>query len=428
MSDGYGTPIRLHFDAGHLNGIFGLGADVFPPMELQALSIALSVERKVGGMPLPIMGGKRMGIDLNMVNSTIVIEGIFTDDDVNRRNTAATGANAQIDFAVNHSDLSSVGKFTQVPNSIFENLATGASKLTLLDKHDNSNKIIYFATNDLSSSASLDYSNPGVSNVNTDSGTTTIFIHPTNYLTPAQMAASVVTALGASHLNSSISAVASTSEFVPAAGSSKLTLTQTTTGKMTRLDTVFFTNSSSYNPYHLSFTGGSSASTSSPKSGGDKVQDLYGILHNTDRGTAAIIVGAIMGAAAVAVTAATGGAAAGALAAGAGAGGGAGLLLGMKSMFNGDYPIGIQIPYNSMITADNGKKYAIRNFLIRTGIFKSTNDKISDFNERDANVEFDTGDDTTGIQGTIQKLDIGYNAGEQHYTYQMVFAPIDMII
>ena len=26
-----------------------------------------------------------MGIDLNMVNSTIVIEGIFTDDDVNRR-------------------------------------------------------------------------------------------------------------------------------------------------------------------------------------------------------------------------------------------------------------------------------------------------------------------------------------------------------
>ena len=68
----------------------GLGVDVapFPPMELQALSIALSVERKVGGMLIPLFGGTRMGIDLNMVNSTIVIEGIFTDDDVNRRSSA----------------------------------------------------------------------------------------------------------------------------------------------------------------------------------------------------------------------------------------------------------------------------------------------------------------------------------------------------
>jgi hypothetical protein len=55
-------------------------------------------------------------------------------------------------------------------------------------------------------------------------------------------------------------------------------------------------------------------------------------------------------------------------------------------------------------------------------------DKISDGNNEPANVEFSTTDEMTGIQGTIQKLDIGYNAGEQHYTYQMVFAPIDMII
>ena len=413
MSDGYGTPIRLHFDG----GLFG-GDSVFPPMELQALSIALSVERKVGGMPLPLMGGKRMGIDLNMVNSTIVIEGIFTDDDVNRRNTAATSATAQIDFAVNHADLSSVGKFTQVPNSIFVNLATGASKLTFVQK-DGSAKTIVFSYNN-----SADYSSIGTSNVVTGGGNTTVHIKSDDSFTPAQMAASVVTALGPSHLNSSISAVASTSEFVPAAGTSKLTLTQTATGKMSNLDTVFFSNSSSYNPYHLSFTGGSSASTSKPKSGGDKVQDLYGILHNTDRGTAALLVGAVIG---VAATVATGGTAL--VAAGVAGGAAGGLLGGIESMFNGDYPIGIQIPYNTMINAPDGKKYGIRNFLIRTGIFTSTNDKISDgHGDHDANVAFDTGDDSTGIQGTIQKLDIGYNAGEQHYTYQMVFAPIDMII
>jgi hypothetical protein len=419
MSDGYGTPIRLHFDAGILGGLFG--GNPFPSMELQALSIALSVERKVGGMPLPLMGGSRLGIDLNMVNSTIVIEGIFTDDDVNRRTVAATSATAQIDFAVNHADLASVGNFTQVPNSIFANLATGESRLTLLDKHDNSNKIIFFVQDD-----TKDFSNPGVTNVvtNTDppSGTK-IYIHSSS-TTPAHMAASVVRALGPSHLNSSISAVASTSEFVPAAGSSKLTFTQTTTGKMTGTDSLFFSNSSSYNPYHLPFTGGSSASTSKPKSAGDKVQDLYGILHNTDRGTAALVVGAIIGAAA---TVATGGAAL-AVAGGAAAGGVAGGILGLDGMFSGDYPIGLQIPYNSMIKATDGKKYALRNFLVPTGFFRDTMDKISDANNEPANVEFSTIDEMTGIQGTIQKLDIGYNAGEQHYTYQMVFAPIDMII
>jgi hypothetical protein len=416
MSDGYGTPIRLHFDAGILGGLFG--GNPFPSMELQALSIALSVERKVGGMPLPLMGGSRLGIDLNMVNSTIVIEGIFTDDDVNRRTVAATSATAQIDFAVNHADLASVGNFTQVPNSIFANLATGASKLTFTQK-DGTAKVINFSYNN-----TANYSSIGTSNVVTGGGNTVVHIKNDDSFTPANMAASIVTALGASHLNSTISAVASTSEFVPAAGSSKLTFTQTTTGEMTGTDSLFFSNSSSYNPYHLPFTGGSSASTSKPKSAGDKVQDLYGILHNTDRGTAALVVGALIGAAA---TVATGGAAL-AVAGGVAAGGAVGGILGIDGMFNGDYPIGLQIPYNSMIKASDGKKYALRNFLVPTGFFRDTMDKISDGNNEPANVEFSTTDEMTGIQGTIQKLDIGYNAGEQHYTYQMVFAPIDMII
>ena len=412
MSDGYGTPIRLHFDS----GLFGVG-DPFPSMELQALSIALSVERKVGGMPLPLMGGKRLGIDLNMVNSTIVIEGIFTDDDVNRRNTAATGATAQIDFAVNHADINSVGNFTQVPNSIFANLARGAAKLTLQEKDGSAKEIIFSYNN------SADYSSIGTSNVVTGGGNTVVNIKSDDSFTPANMAASVATALGPSHLNSTISVAVSTSEFVPSAGSSKLTFTQTTTGKMTGSN-LFFSNTSTYNPYHLPFTGGSSASTSKPKSAGDKVQDLYGILHNTDRGTAALIVGALIGAAA---TVATGGAAL-AVGGAALAGGAAGGLLGLDGMFSGDYPIGLQIPYNSMIQAEDGRKYDIRNFLVPTGLFRGVNDKVSDGNDKSANVEFSTSDEMTGIQGTIQKFDVGYNAGEQHYTYQMVFAPIDMII
>ena len=410
MSDGYGTPIRLHFDGGlgqDLLDVVGLGAAPFPPMELQALSIALSVERKVGGMPIPLFGGTRMGIDLNMVNSTIVIEGIFTDDDVNRRSSAATAAVSVIDFAVNQAQVDTVGQFTQVADSVFfDNL----SQLTLTEQDGTVLRIYFIA-------GSGDFSNPGVSNVSSsdsDPGPsgTKIYTHST-HTTPAVMAQSIITALGGSHLNSTITGSVSTSEFAPAAGSSKLTLTQGTTGKMTSNDSVLFRTRGDYAPYHRPFSGGTSATDVNNKSAGDKVQDLYGILHNTDRGTAALVAG-------VAVGVATGGTAlitAGAIAA-----------TGAVSFFNGDYPIGLQIPYNSMIQAEGGKKYSVRNFLIKTGLFQTTGEKISDGNEKSANVEFSTLDDSTGIQGTIQKFDVGYNAGEQHYTFQMVFAPIDIII
>ena len=221
MSDGYGTPIRLHFDGGALSDLFGdfLGADVFPPMELQALSIALSVERKVGGMPIPLFGGKRIGIDLNMVNSTIVIEGIFTDDDVNRRSSPATAATSVIDFAVNQADTNTVGQFVQVANSIFFN---NLEKLELKEKvvaAITNTKTIHFVPDN-----SKDFSNPGVSNVVTDTNSpsgTKVYTHSSS-TTPAHIAASIVTALGASHLNSTITGSVSTSEFAPAAGSSKL--------------------------------------------------------------------------------------------------------------------------------------------------------------------------------------------------------------
>ena len=424
--DGYGTPIRLFFDSGILgdNAIadfLGFGGEPFPPMELMALSIALSVERKVGGMSIPFGGGSRFGIDMNMVNSTIVIEGIFTDDDVNRRVVAATAATAMIDFGVEHGDLSSVGNFTQVANSRFGSLKS----LELTQKDGTVKKVLFGA----STTASL-FVSKGTTNVTTGGGSTTIFMHSTTFLTPAEMAASLSTALGASHLNATISASITTSEFVPAAGSSKITLTQTATGNMSGTSSVDFTvnTGSNYAPYHRPFAGGASGSAGRAKSAGDKVQDLYGILHNTDRGTAALVVGALLGAAAFA---ATGGLATVALAGSAVAVGGSAIVTGAiteDNFYNGDYPIGIQIPYNSMIQAEDGRKYDLRNFLIRTGWNKTTYNKVSDGNTKGAGGEFDTGDDATGIQGTIQKLDIGYNAGEQHYTYQMVFAPIDMII
>ncbi len=418
MSDGYGTPIRLHFDGGILSGVpfFGFGDDPFPPMELQALSIALSVERKVGGMSLPLMGGKRLGIDLNMVNSTIVIEGIFTDDDVNRRIGISSPANGFIDFSTEQTFLSEIFGAPTVANSQFAKLVGSESQLVITQKNGDK-KEINFALNNTGSL----YTNSGVTNVVTGGGTTVVNIHATNFLTPAQMAKSIQTALGGSHLNSTINATLAASDYTGLADS-KIVLTETVNGRMSGAGSIVFKNASVYAPMHSPLTGGSDASSNKPKSAGDKVQDLYGILHNTSRGTAALVAGALIG-----LVAAPAAATAGTLAIAGGAGATVGAVGGLSSFFNGDYPIGLQIPYNSMITAADGKKYSVRNFLIRTGI-KSTNDKVSDNNDHNANQAFDTGDDSTGIQGTIQKFDVGYSAGEQHYTYQMVFAPIDMII
>jgi hypothetical protein len=371
------------------------------------------VERKVGGMSMPFTGGKRFGIDLNRSNSTIIIEGIFVDDDLSRRTPTAANAIAQIDFGIENKNAQAVGSGEVITSSDYEKLASGSYSLTLYSKSGAGYNIYFYA-----SSGSVGHISGGDIRVK-DTATST-------FITGPQLATAVAAAIATfGEFNTSLT----TSEIVPSAGNTLLTITQATSGPMSRSSSVSFSNSSDFFPYrsdffpyHTQFTGGSDAS-SIVKSAGDKVQDLYGILHNTQRMGSAVIGGAVLAIGAIAATVATGGAAALAV-----AGGVAGAGVGIASSFNveGDYPIGIQIPYNSMIQAPDGKKYTARNFLIRTG-FQTVDSKMSQGNDNSTSVEFSTDDNATGIQGAIQKFDVSYSAGEQLYTYQMVFAPIDAL-
>ena len=410
MADGYGTPIRLIFDkpenmreAGYENG-----------MELNALSIALSVERKVGGMPMPLMGGRRVGIDLNRVNSTIIIEGIFTDDDHNRRTHSARGAVATIDFGLQHKDTHSVGDIPAIVTSNFGKLAGGSAKLKLTEKDGTFHNVSF-----VESSGSVGHVSGGTMRVQ-DTSTST-------YITAAQLATAVAAAVATF---GAFTTTVTASNLNPSEGNSLLTITQSNNGPMSTATSVRFVNSAFYVPYHTQFAKGSSSSTRS-KSAGDKVQDLYGILHNTQRAGASVLGGIAIGVGTAAAVIATGGLAAGGAAAVAGASGGGALAvgaLGTAFTVDGDYPIGIQIPYNSMVKAPDGKEYTARNFLVPTGNLKNVDEKMSQGNKNAADVEFSTTDNMTGIQGAIQKFDVGYSAGEQVYTYQMVFAPIDNIV
>jgi len=405
-ADGYGTPIRLFFDTG--NTILGFGGEtVLPPMELMATSIALSVERKVGGMSMPFTGGMRFSMDLNMVNSAIIIEGIFTDDTLDTRKVAPIKARASLDFAVDDASGQTMGQLdSATPVSNYEELV--GRNLELTDKGGTVSTISFAKANPI-----------GVTGASANA--CTINLGSPVSITAAQMATHINTAVNSSMSGCAITATASTSEQCPIAGSSLIKLVTSVAGSHTQ--GVNFTGTG-WTPYHRTFDGGYDGSAGNPKSAGDKVQDLYGILHNTQRNELAIVGAVVAGGVAVAATVATGGLAAPIIGAGV-LGGAAG-----TGIFNvkNDYPIGIQIPYNSMITAPDGKMYEARNFIQQTGWGKSVRDKLSDTNDEPASNNFEEGDDRTGIKGTIQKFDVGYSAGENVYTFQMAFAPIDKIL
>ena len=414
---GYGTPIRLIFDDPVAMGAFGYSGG----MELMAESIAIGVDRSVGGSPMPFTGGKRFALDLNLSNSLIQIDGIFTDDDLSRRSSLVTGAKAtaEIDFGVEQRNANQYNATLGIASLVTSRLST-IEKVEVKDVAGNTYTITFSLTG----------------SVGTISGSSTtrdivVFDGSSTYITSAALATQFASAIGLASSNA-VTGVVGESDFLGSGNDTKVTLTQGSTGVMEGGGIQLFTRSISgintAHLYHSAFSGG--VATPSAKSAGDKVQDLYGILNNTARRGSAILGGAVIGGAAVAATVATGGTAGVALAAAGGAAGGGILAGGASALFTtkGDYPIGIQIPYNSMIQAADGDKYAVRNFIVPTGVSKTIADKMSDGNSNPASVEFDTGDNMTGIQGTVNSFTAVYDAGEQVYGFKLTFVPIDSIL
>jgi hypothetical protein len=410
---GYGTPIRLIFDDPVAMGAFGYSGG----MELMAESIAIGVDRSVGGSPMPFTGGKRFALDLNLSNSLIQIDGIFTDDDLSRRSSLVTGAKAtaEIDFGVEQRNANQYNATLGIASLVTSRLST-IEKVEVKDVAGNTYTITFSLTG----------------SVGTISGSSTtrdivVFDGSSTYITSAALATQFASAIGLASSNA-VTGVVGESDFLGSGNDTKVTLTQGSTGVMEGGGIQLFTRSISgintAHLYHSAFSGG--VATPSAKSAGDKVQDLYGILNNTARRGSAILGGAVIAGATAAAVVATGGTAGIAIGA-AGVAGGGTAAVGLFTT-KGDYPIGIQIPYNSMIQAADGDKYAVRNFIVPTGVSKTIAEKMSDGNANPASVEFDTGDNMTGIQGTINSFTAVYDAGEQVYGFKLTFVPIDSIL
>mgnify|MGYP003132358035 CR=1 FL=1 len=426
MASGYATPIRLILDDDEKTAI-----------RLNATRIGMSVERKVGGSPVPFSGGKRFGLDLNMSNSTIVIDGVFVDDTVDRADTAASGAVFDIDFGKSNAGSPGIVRFEEA--SIDMMVGTGifnrATSYVLRDK--SGTVVVKFSMNSFTGAGEGGGTAYGSSNnayVQVGASSSTEWAircrgHGGSDATTAEVAQAI------QHLmsNQSIGGVALTTKFTTTIADSNNTDIVTVANKR-----VVFTaagdNKGLYTENGIQVDGvgndvgeggtvsvtsfGANASSGYRKSAGDKVQDLYGILHNTIRGGSAKL-GATMSTGIGATTMIRL----------------AGAALTEEQTVatatqewkrSGDYPIGLQIPYNSMIQAPDGQLYTARNFFVPTGR-RMKGEKGSEANSLSADVEFSTEDNYTGIQGTIKNMEIGYDAGEAVYRFSMTFLPIDAI-
>jgi len=428
MASGYATPIRLILDDDEKTAI-----------RLDATRIGMSVERRVGGSPIPFTGGKRFGIDLNMSNSTIVIDGVFVDDTVDRTSTDVVGAVADIDFGKAASALpGSPALEASVDAMVGAGLFNRPTSYVLRDK--SAAVVIEFTISNFTDNGTGGGTAYGASNnaylqVGGSSGTEWKIRgrgHGGSDATTAEIAQAI------HHLmnNQTIGGVALTTKFtttltdstntdIATVANKRVVFTATGDNKGLYLENAIyptgFGNGTRANGSFSMVSFGANASSGFRKSAGDKVQDLYGILHNTIRSGSAALSGSISTAMGIGTLTRLVGAALD------GAGGDATIGdINRSYLKSNDYPIGLQIPYNSMIQAPDGQLYTARNFFVPTGD-KTKEEKGSEGNSLSADVEFSTSDEFTGIQGTIKNMEIGYDAGEAVYRFSMTFLPIDMI-
>jgi hypothetical protein len=399
-----GVPVRLVHDNGRLT-------------EINATSMTLTTERKTGGMPTPFTGGRRVGVDLNMNKGLILMEGVLTDD--RELVGSHVAASSTMDFSFIVTD-NAIVPFLSAGNSsanyniarIFDNSYTSGSDefshtTLILTSTDSTSFTIKFKK--LSSGAFT----------NTTNTDYTIGINPTGSLTAALFATAVSDLINNSTtISDKFTATTSTSPVTGTSGA-LLTITQDSTGEDGNNSTPFFDNRTNMiPPQTVTFKGGL---TVSKKSAGDKAMDLYGIMNNSKKsgfGKAAIGAGMFVGGVALSFTGVGAPIGAGVAAAGAGiALDGAG--------FGSDYIVGIQIPYNSTIQAGTDN-FVARNFIMPTGWGVSGKEKGSEGNDNPAGVTFDG--NRTGIKGTLKKLDINYNAGENVYLITLLFVPVDNLL
>ena len=417
-------PVRIQFSSAR-----GKMDEFYPGgMELMATSIQMDVERKFNPIPIPLSGGARFAIDMGSVNSAIQIEGVLTDDDPAVRAVAGSKAVAKIDTQFLSSSHATVGKLQAVGIVDYPSV-----DFMQIGPVDNVVWQLLFVT----SAGALPTGNIAFADLSTPTRIAQICVHNVSsgtHISASQLATAIASAINdsTSGWEAPFTASVLTSELKPSVGATLVSIQYDAVGSAGNdisLSAVKSSDNSgsSLTLYHTTFNGGRNDSGGSGgfvRSAGDKLQDLYGIVHNTQKPGSALIAGSGAGIAAIAGLIGSGGTlslvgGSALFAAPAAAGGITGIFVA-----DGDYPSKLIIPYNSMLTADDGELYSVRHLRLAIGVDKTRTDKLSTSN---TSTKDNDGEDIA-ISGGIKSLTLGHQAGESIYSFRMTYLPVNLLL
>jgi hypothetical protein len=384
-------------------------------IELDAVSYTLSVSRSIPVIPIPILA-ERLAIDINAVQTDIQIDCILRDDDCSATSFQQDAAFCTIDFGLS-ADTSGGG------NDYF--MVGNGGSITKEDLDDKTFELATAYTNKsrLRAPITIKFDKDTTSHTYA-TGSPILTVGIQSVTTGAQLAARVVAAFTQDDsFNVQLTSTGSTSDTIldaltisagagsiASTGSSKLTITSVELGPDGNNATPdFWSDKGTLTKPKFELFGGGTLHNC--KSAGDKLQDLIAAIGNANlAGMSGNLIDVGMD--------------------------NESDEHGLDTSFSiadrsGDYIVGIQIPYNSLVqkksntTSNDG--YVTRNLLIVTGA-RSIEEQGSIGNYNEFGTDFNVTDKFTGIRGTVVGMNFGYDAGNNIYEGSVTFQPIDMIV
>ena len=366
-----GTPIRLIQRNGGI-------------IELNVTTLSMDVDRKFNARPKVYSGSQRIATDSNLSRAVITLEGIITDDDAVFQ-TTETKASASIDFSYKIDSRKRGGE--EVSNDDKKDIVRfNFSFITPSSQFNKATKLR------LSSTQEIRFVSHATLSSGTQDDVPWVQIHDqTNAISAGNIALFVKQAIDANY-SSDFTAVRSDSPYT-GESNAVLTITRTASGNDRRFP-KYANKEPIDSKFHIvtKFNNYVAGGGQSGRSAGDKVQRLWGVLNNSQDGARGGFDKQLRG--------------------------------------GGDYIIGVQVPFDSMLLASASEKYSARNFFMTTGSFYLHNPDEKDVtNALAAGVRFeDTKNSYTGIKGGVDKATFVRLGGEPIYQFTIIFLPADVIL
>ncbi len=366
-----GTPIRLIQRNGGI-------------IELNVTTLSMDVDRKFNSRPKVFTGSQRTATDANLSRAVITLEGIITDDDAVFQ-TAETKATASIDFSYK-----------------IDSRKRGGEEVSDDDKKDMVRINFSFITQSsqfhkapklrLSSTQEIRFVSDTSNAHGEQSGSHWVRLHNQTTASTASEIATAVKAVIDDHYSSDFTASLGTSLYTGEANA-VVTITRTASGNDKKFP-KYANKEPGDSKFHIvtKFNNHVAAGGQSGRSAGDKVQRLWGVLNNSQDGARGGFDKQLRG--------------------------------------GGDYIIGVQVPFDSIVNAGDTEKYSARNFFMTTGSYYLREpDRKGVENAVAAGARFeDTKNSYTGIKGGVDKATFVRMGGEPIYQFTIIFLPADVIL